>query len=114
MKLTDKARATCSIEAILQNPAYTQYNFEPASRAEQHQIVSDYCEAISFVLGMHPSGDLAHFDNLLVVYTELGLLGYLPDQWESHTIMSPEDFIALFLATSRRGEGTRIYINNHE
>lgn len=61
----------------------------------------EYCNAITFLVGLHPSGRIVHLGNVTVSCTESKLIAhiYIEGTIESSKEIEPHEFIELWLRT---------------
>jgi len=112
MKITDEIRVKCSFRTIVEDikSEYAIYPSVAEKLLDEEKLFRYYCEGISFIINMHPKGDFAHLEDLLIICTETNLIQWLDDK---HMEISPEYFLVHFIASNVMDEGTPMFIRNN-
>lgn len=134
MRLKDDDIERCSEAAI--KASMRSVNV-PDDLVDAPDFIHLYCEAVTFVLGLHPEGRFANFEDLIVSSTESGLkifngpyIAHNQMEWEMEPSdetkrsnlefnaklaadVKPSYFIEMFVTSNLYGEGTPAYISNH-
>jgi hypothetical protein len=111
MTLTDEIKETCSFIKVIEHPMFKEMFGDGAfSLEERMEALASFCEAFAFVLGVHPLGRFAHFEDAQYVATETSILESFPGD-EPREIPVIE-FIVVYVASNVVDEGTPVYINN--
>ena len=101
----------------------------------EQQLKDAYTDALAFVIGMHPDGRVAHWEDLVYISTENCIVTFYgpcikPENMSEEEYYKlphsaiieanakqakmdyPEHFIAAYMYSNYHGEGTPVYINN--
>lgn len=110
MFINDSNKESCLFENIIEHETMKMYNFD---KKHIKSIMTKYLfyEAITFVIGIHPIGRYACYEDAVYSCTENEIICSLPDGKTNK--VEPNDFIALFVATNLNGEGTPIFVCNN-
>lgn len=128
MRLTDFELEKCSKAEIKSHQAFKETHYRQYTEEEFNAL---YFEGVTFILGLHPDGRFAHWEDTIYATTEHGMIEYQgayhvcgSDQWavefskenieanaKKSFSISPDYFLAIFIGSNICGEGTPIYVD---
>ena len=99
MYLTDKLKEECSLDRLLRDPR----TIDCEAYFKSSDFIRLYCEAVCFVIGVHPTGRKAWWEDTLYSAGESAI-------FEDNKEIHPYEFIHAFVVTNLVDEGTPIFI----